>query len=499
MPRQLAQGKKSGNLSRLRRFAQNNLGVVMTDDMNTTKEFRSDHLDLLDRYYENSQYDDLPDWEEATSQQRVDYIEVRKRKPRIIYNLGKVMVEKVAAKLVGSSTFPQFIIEDEDDDTAFLRTVIKASKFRSKMIDPMKKMLISGAVFVRYYLVNGSIQMEYALSKYCYPTFDAIGELDSIDIKYVFEDQNDRDSKGSPKRKWYRLTLNKMADILYDNPEYRPGSVPDFNIVAQADHGLGWVQGEWFKTHDDKFNYDGIGLYSDITGFIDELNYSLSQSSQANGYAQEPQLTLTKIDEDEIDALIKSTERAWNLGREGEAKFLESTGKGIETAIELRDKMLKFALDVVRVCMQDPDKDAGHAQSGEALKQLNAPIIELVDDLRAVIEPKLVNLLLKIALTTLHYNSMGESTVITTPDGYMPKSLDVTVQWPLIFPPTLSDISMAAAAANSLSQGQIISRESLTRWIAQMIPSIDNVEEELKKIGSQEPLPSPFGSFGGGA
>ncbi len=497
MPRQTQKGKASGDLSRLRRFAQNHLGTIMTEDMNQTKEFRSDHLELLDAYYENRQYDDLPEWDEAISQTRVDYVEVRKRKPRIIYNLGKVMVEKVASKLVGSATFPQFIIEDEDDDTAFLRTVIKASKFRSKMIDPIKKMLISGGVFERYFFINGNIQMEYALSKYCYPTFDAIGELDTIDIKYVYEDQKEKDHNGKPARKWYRLQLNKNQDILYDNPEYRPGTMPDFKVVAQQDHNLGWVQGEWFKTHDDKFDYDGIGLFSDITGFIDELNYSLSQSSQANSYAQEPQLTLTKIDEDELDNLIKSTEKAWNLGREGEAKFLESTGEGIKTAIELRDKMHVLALNVARVCLQDPDKAAAQAQSGEALKQMNAPLIELIDDLRAVIEPKMVNLLLKIALTALHYNSMGEETVITTPPGYMPKSLDVTVQWPLIFPATIKDILAAAQACQSLSQGQIISRESLTRWIASMMPSVDNIEEELAKIAAQEPLPSPFGSFGG--
>lgn len=494
MARTLSKKPKS-DLSRLRRFAKNHLGVIMTDDLNTTKEWRSDFLDLLDRYYENNQYDDLIAWDEATAPGQDEYVPVRKRKPRMIYNLGKVLVDKVAAKLTGSSAFPSFVVEDDDEATAFFRVVQKASKFRKKMIEPIKHMLISGAVFVRYYLVNGQIQIEYTKSKYCWPTFDELGELSSVEIKYVYDDGADLKPNGDPTKKWFRILLTKTADIMYDTPEYRPGVKATFEEVSRNEHGLGWVQGEWMNTHDDKFDFDGYGLYCDILGFIDELNYSLSQGSQANSYAQEPQLTVTKIDEDELETLVKSSSKAWNLGREGEAKFLESTGKGIEAGIELRDKVKRFALDVVRVEINDPEKHTGTAQSGDALQQLQAPLCELVDELRAMLEGKLVNLLIKIGMTCLHYNALGMETAIETPPGYLPGSLDITTHWPPIFPPTLADINMAAAAANTLSTGQIISRDSLTRWIAQMLPNIDNIEEELKKIEVQEPLPSPFGTF----
>lgn len=496
MPRSLK--PKGDGFSRLRRFANKHLGVIMTDDQAQSQQYRSEYLDILDKYYNNEQYDDLTDWETATAPDQTDFVPLRKRKPRIIYNLGKVMVDKVAAKLIGSQTFPTFSIESDDDDTAFFRTVLKASKFRPKMIDTIKHMLTSGASFARYFLVDGNIQIESFKSKYCYPTFDAIGELETIEIKYVYDDSADLDAKGEPKKKWFKIQLNKQSDILFDNPPYQPGGAkPTFNVVSETQHDLGWVQGEWFVTHDDKHDFDGYSIFGDILDFIDELNYSLSQSSQSNAYNQEPQLTVTKIDGDELEALVKSSTKAWNLGREGEAKYLETTGKGMQMANELRDKMRRFALDVSRVELQDPEKSAG-VQSGEALKLLNAPLCELVDELRAVIEPKFVNLLIKIAMSCLHFNALGEETILETPPGYIPSSLDLTVAWPPIFPATLADISSAASAANQLSTSQIISRDSLTRWIAQMIPSIDNVEEELDKISKQEPLPSPFGTFGGG-
>jgi hypothetical protein len=257
------------------------------------------------------------------------------------------------------------------------------------------------------------------------------------------------------------------------------------------------VQGEWFTNSTDKFDRDGYSLYGDITSLIDELNYSLSQGSQAIGYNQEPQLALNNMDEDEINNLIKSSEKAWNLGREGEAKFVETTMDGAKTAMDFRDKIRMKAIEVARVVLHDPEKFSGQAQSGEALKQLYAPLIELVDEIRAIIEPTLVKFLIKIAMTCLHFNSMGEETSIVTPPGYMPASLDVTVSWPQIFPPTLGDIQLMATAATALSQAKIVSRESLTRWIAANTNIIDNPDEELKKIDAEPDL-NPFGSFGGG-
>lgn len=490
--------KPRTDLSRLRRFAQNHLGVKMTDEMDGVKEFRSEFLDLLDSYYDNEQYDDLQDWEDALKSDL--YVPVRDRKPRIIYNVAKVLVDKVAAKLVGESTFPKFIIDDNDDDNEFFRTVMKAVKFRARLMDPVRNTLKHGACFVRYYVVEGNVQIEYAKSKYCWPEFDAAGELEQIEIKYVFYDQNDRDRNGTPKKKWYRLILTKTADILFDTPEYKPGVRPTFTEAARADHGLGWVQGVWMQTHNDKFDYDGYSLYGDILGFIDDMNYSLSQTSQAVQYNQDPQLAINGMDEEEVAVLIRSSQKAWNLGKEGEAKYVETAMEGVKEAGEQREKFRNLMLDVVRVVLHDPEKMKGDAQSGEALKQLYAPLLELVDELRTSLEPAMTTLLIKISMTLLHFNAMGEETIIEVPDGYLPSSLEFTVQWPNIFPPTLADIQTMATAANLLQQAGVVSRESLTRWFAAQTNIIDNADEELKRIETQEPLPSPFGSFdeGGG-
>jgi hypothetical protein len=467
----------------------------MGDDMETAQVYRSDELDRLDAYYEGTAYDDLQDWDAKSDDG--EYVPVRERKPRVQYNVAKLVCNKVAAKIVGAACFPTFKVDDDDDDTAFFKEVVKACKLKSALIEPTKRALNAGACFIRYYIVNGSPQIEYAQSKYCYPTFDATGALEACEIKYIFDDQKDKDTKGKPKAKWYRIVLTKTADILYDTPEYRPGVKPTFNEVDTAQHSLGWVQGVWLVTHKDKFDFDGYSLYGDVLDFIDALNYSLSQTDQAVSYNQEPQTIITGVAEEEVDTLIRSSQKAWTLPKDATATHLALETDGITAAVTTREELRNRMFEVIRVVIQDPEKDkAGGVQSGEALKQLNAPLCELVDDLRQMFEPVFIDLILKISLTLLHLNAGGDQTILQTPKGYIPTSFDLTAQWPPIFPVTIADITAMATAANMFQQAGVVSRETLTKWIASATDIIDDVEEELKRIETQEPLPSPFGTFG---
>lgn len=492
--REIGPRNKNTN-SRLGRWAQNTLGVINADSVGAARIFRRNELDVLDSYYDSEQYEHLQDWEEALKSDT--YVSIRDRKPRIIYNIAKIVVDKVTSKLCGQKVFPKFLIEDDPDDTAFFNVVIKAASLRRNLIEPVRQALKAGSSFVRYFLINGQLEVEWSNSKYCYPKFDAVGELDEIEVKYVYEDWEDLDVKGDPKKKWYCLQLTKTSDVLMDNPPYIAGTKPTFAPVETNDHGLGWVQGEWLQTNKDKFDPDGPSLYGDILGFIDDTNYSLSQTSQAIGYNQEPQLGVKGVDEEELDTLVKSSQKAWNLGREGEAAFIETALEGVKQATEVRGDNRNRMLEVVRVVLQDPEKIAGNAQSGNALEILNAPLIELIDELRSVFEPKFIKIILKMALTCLIMNKRGMTTMIETPTGYMPESFDLVCQWPAIFPPTLADINLMCQAANTASTANVISRESLTRWLAPVF-GIDDVDEELSKIATQPPPPNPFGDFGGG-
>ncbi len=473
---------------------RNILGVIPTEDREGVRKTRNKTLELYDAYYESTQYLKLPEWDQSNDKSD-EYIPVRKRQPRIIYNFAKVLCDRIASKLVGLDTFPQFKIEDDPDTTTFIRLVMKEAKVRSKIMDTIKLMARSGSSFLRFYIDEGTMICETYHSNFCYPEFKTNGRLKFIKIKYVYDDEQDLDTSGKPKQKWYRLDLTDKADILYDTPEYQADAEPTFTVVSTTQHNLGFVQGEWFRTSIDKHCPDGYSLIGDILDFIDEFNYSLSQSSLAVGYGQEPQLSLSGMDVDEIDRLIKSSTKAWNLGREGKAGFVETNLQGVQVAIELRDKVRQHVQDIARVLMLDPEKMTAHAQSGEAMKVLHGPMVELINELRPLVEDSLIELITKMSVAILYVNQQGFETDLVIPEGFEPTSFDISATWPPIFPMTLDDLLKKSQIAITLSAARILSEEWATGWMASDV-GIEDVAEELDKLAAQ-PIMSPFGPMDG--
>ncbi len=477
--------------SRTQRRIDQNLGVIPFP-LNESGEYRNPLLDLYDAYYEGRQYDHLQPWENACDCNG-DYVPIRKRKPRIQYAYAKVLAQRIAGKLVGDTVFPALKIADDPDTEEFLKYVMKAAKFQSRILEPIRLELISGSVFVRFYLIEGVLKMEHFHSKHCYPVFDVTGELESIEIKYVYDDPEEKDTKGCPLRKWYKLQLSKTTDTLFDNPVFEANAQPEFTPVTSVQHDMGFVQGQWMRTCEDKHSPDGYSLICDILDFIDEINYSISQSSQAVAYNQDPQLTLTKMSEEDVGRLIKSATKAWNLGREGQAQFLEAGLGGVERAIELRDKFKLSIQDISRVIMLDPEKIVGQAQSGRALEIMHGPMVELIKELRPQTEADLIALVTKMGLAILKANEQGIPVPVVIPPGYQPQSFNIEADWPPVFAMTMEDLKSKVTVATQLTSGNIFSREWATGWLAKDFGVMD-VELEQQKIAAQ-PVINPFGGF----
>jgi hypothetical protein len=491
MPRQSRRGRFANYFSRSAVKVRNNLGIIAGDDREGVRKTRNKLLDIYDAYAESTQYDKLPEWD-TPNDRAGEFIPVRKRQPRIIFNFAKVLTDRMAGKLVGHDLFPDLRIEDDEDDDAFIKAVLKLSKLRQRIMPAAKLMCLSGSSLLRFQLVEGVPQLETFHSKYCYPEFDGLGQLTFVKIMYVFEDDADKDQNGNPKKKWYRLDLGEQTDILYDTPEYQMEANPVFKPVNTEAHGLGFVQAHWFRTDISKHSPDGPSLIGDILDFIDELNYNLSQSSQAVAYNQEPQLAISGLMDEEITGIVRTSAKAIALGKEGKAAFIESNLLGVQVAGELRDKVRLHIQDVARILLLDPEKIVGHAQSGEAMKVLHGPMIELINELRPMLLEGIVELVQKIAMALLTYNARGFEVGLEIPVGYMPKGLDIVETWPEIFPMTMEDLAKKVGIATQLASAEIYSREWAAEYLASDV-GIEDLEEELAKVAAQAPL-MPFGA-----
>ncbi len=484
--------------SRSQKRAERTLGIIQPGKgfgtTTSNKRCRTPELEEIDKYLKNEQYDGKQDWREAEKQDV--HVPISDRKPFLIFPFAKVLQNRVSAKLVGKDVFPTLEIEESEDDQEFLKIVMKAVEFKSKMLQASKQFISHGSVFMRFKLSAGKMVLEHFNPKWCFPTFKSDGDLLSMRIQYVFEDPEQLDENGKPTEKWFRLDLGEQADVLYDNPEFQADANPTFTVVNRAEHNLGFVQGEWIRTTENKHNPDGESIVTDAMGFIDALNYNLSQSDRAVSYGLDPQLVLTGMDSEEMESLIKSSFKAWHLGRpEADAKYLEVQGTGVKSAEETRLSFTKNIMDFTRVIFLDPEKIVGNAQSAKAMEVLHGPMLELINELRPQTEKGAIRLLQKMMTAYASFNARGFEVGITMPPGYQPTSLDIIATWPQIFPLTILDIQQLIGSGTALAGGNIASRETVLKWLMAKgvdLP-IEDLEEEIRKVDTQK----EFNTFGG--
>lgn len=487
----------SWQMNRFDRQVLNTLGrIKMPLPQGADKLFRNPTLEVFDAYYDGRQYDHLSPWD-CNENFNGGHIKLRDRRPRIQYAFTKLLTKRLASRLVGEQVFPTLKVDDDPDTTEYIRYILKASQLKARILEPIRRELAAGSVLVRFFFVPGAIQVEHYVAKYCYPEFDPAGNLTSVRVQYAYVDKEDKDENGKPRMKWYRLDLGTQTDVIYDNPVIENlDDEPVFSVVENIEHGLGFVQAEWFRTAEFRDSPDGYSLIDDgVTDFIDELNYSLSQSSQASSYNQDPQLIFKGIDEESISSLIRSSTKAWNIGarENADARFLESDLSGVKVAIDLRDKMRLGLQDITRIIMLDPEKMVASAQSGKAMEILHGPMVELVGELRPMVAQSLKGLVAKMCVVNLVQAARGIAPAVTIPPGYQPQSLEITVDWPPVFPMTIQDLQQKIGAASSAAGASLISRETGTRWIAKDF-NVEDVEGEIAKIAAQ-PILSPFGQF----
>jgi len=488
--------KKKGGYSRSRSGARqkNNLGIIGLPNDKKKLKFRDEKLELLDSYYENTQYDHLMDWEQDCYADNT-HIPIRERCPRIKMPIAKMMASRLTSMLIGGDAFPDLRIDNMPDEQEFIKAVVRESHIKYRILEPFKRMINCGSAFVRFYISGGTMKMEHFSSKYCYPTFDESDQLENVVIKYVFEDPDETDNDGNYQKKWFKMELTKMSEIIYDTPNFDPDSTdePEFTVVEQVDHELGFVQGTWFRTSEDRHSIDGYSMIADCLDFIDEMCYSLSQSSTAVQYNQDPQLAFNSMDEDEMEKVIRSAAKSWNLGREGKAEFLESNLSGVEKAIELRDKFRQNIQDVMRILLMDPEKMVGNAQSAKAMEVLHGPMVDLVREIRGVIEPQLKELLIKMEVAILRANEQGMDIPFDMPPGWQPETIIFSIKWKPIFPETIEDQQKRVSLVISAKTGGFLSRETALKNVADIF-GVEDIELEMKMV-DDDPVTNPFGGF----
>ena len=421
-------------------------------------------LDTFDRLLDGTFYDCLPHAFYDEKNHRGDPIPLKDRRPSSQYHLPRMVSRWCARKLFAGRHVPRLF----HPDAAALKRINRVAK-RARLFDTLLEAATLGSVgsvAVTFRVDNSvegfaNIALTVWRSKFCTPSFNDNGDLDSLRIAYgtsgaqVLSMGYASDAMGQAvsvnEKYWFIRDYTRMQEITYVpvrgdqwNPVKGP-TVEGLRLWAQEDdiinHMLGFVPGHWFKNLSGGKFPDGACTWEDAIPNSIEIDYTMSQVGRGVRYNCAPQPVIKGRILNDNGGLTRSPTHYIHL--EGDKKdadgnvvggatamLLEMNGSGIKAAMEVIDKLHKMALEQISAARKDPEKMKGPL-SGRAMEFLDEDSHDLAMELRTSYgEHGLLPLLKKIIK-------------VTDPDIDTEK---LGLRWPRMYQPTPQDIAFLIPA-----------------------------------------------------
>lgn len=484
----------------------------------TTDRFR--YMDKLEAYLKDLQDDwKTVDWEgrrrpeqgwrdpqpitEIWAPEGYAIIDRRSRRPTVRRNVAREIVDTFTNFLFAEERFPEVRVEGDPESEEWLRNALADAGFRSAMTKAREHGGSMGTAVVTFKFVDGRLQFEVHNPKHVQvlawenATAYRVG---AIRIEYQYP-TDESDTEAAPDGKgvvvkqvwrWYRRDITSEADILYDNPKVEPNEIPQFNVVAKVEHGMGRFPGIWIQNRRCVSEQDGYADYEDALDLFDEINMESSQLARSLKYCGDPELVLKVLRGRSVGTLKRSPEKAIVLetGPDGEekAEYLELSGESLKLLDENVEKLKAQAKRQCGVVPISSEDISGAALSAKAMEYLWQPTIAETGKLRVQygdmgIVPLLDTLLffakkqrVDKGATFAHKGKLG------TVD---PKETRVTLRWGRYFAPTFQDILDAIKVAVEAETAGYVAHDTAMESVAHYF-GVRDIEAEKKKIAKSE-------------
>jgi hypothetical protein len=374
---------------------------------------RFQQLDRFEAHYKGTQYEHQEfDWwgrraaaTETVSPEALvpegwasvarDDLEARQKRPTAPRNLAKTIVKRFTGLLLSNQRRPRVVVENDSDTEAFLEAVREASKFWSAMRAARDLGGAVGSVCVTAHLRDGTFSYEVHNAKNVQVLWKDRRTWTPQGILVMYEypveedvvDEKTRRVVGTREVSYlYRRIITDTVEIIYKAVRLEDaaevGWEPEEGLSVE--HGLGFFPGVWIQNTPDMESMDGNPDCDGTWQSMDTGDRLLSQMNMGTLNNLDPTAVL-KYDDKQVatnGGLRKGSDFALHVGKDGDAKYMEISGTGIEIALKLLGTMRQDVLDITRCVLLDPDQISGSARSAKAIEYLYAPMTEATDDYR---------------------------------------------------------------------------------------------------------------------
>lgn len=494
-------------------------------------------MDALDRLRQGTLYDHIsvPFDQESDGS---NYIKLRDRRPAVIWNGAKMLVDQVSGLMWGDEQMPivrtydgEEPSEEERSAEAAIQHLVEVLDLDSVM-DEVTEAASSGscAVVVRS-TDEKQPYIEVIPGKECKPAFDPRNPMRLIALEHIypttgaalFEMGYEIKDEELKDAFWFRIVFDKSDETRYlpmrDDRFQRLGELDQHGIRIEwvvdkensGPHGWPTVNVLWMKAPKGN-RIDGKCLYEPIADILVEIDYDLSQVGRGYRYTADPMLAIRrgelragvrpagyddedKTQKDSSGAIVKSPTNVLDIEPGGEAKLLEISGQGLKAASEYIKQLREWGLEICGGMKSDASTTKG-VESGRALEMLFQDLILVLKRWRVALGNKGFLPLVRLLL-------LGIEKGILEIEGVEPVSTDTTMRllWPAWMTPSGNDLLATAQAWQSLAGGStmnpvaILPRNVVTRMagtnlgmndVAALIDEIDSQAEEDQKAAQEQ-------------
>ena len=431
---------------------------------------RYERLDLYDRLLDGTFYDHLSYGFYDEKKQDGSLIPLIERRPSAQFRLPRMVARWCSRKLFAGRHTPK-IRHPNVKLAAKITKILQISGFFQTMNEAVLLGSVGSVACTFAVEIDGdrpAISFELWRAKYCQPSFDPDGDLAQLRVAYTVQGSvlKSMDAPGveADQVYWYIRDWTPEADITYEpvkkddwNPIDGFTTKPNQTLTPwegrDNKHDLGFVMAHWFTNLPGGIKPDGQCTFEDAIPNSIEIDYTLSQVGRGVRYNCAPTPVIIGRMLNDFERGAVQTHIALEAGYKqqdgetigaGDAKLLEMTGRGTESALALIKELRNFALEQIAASRKDPDKMKGPL-SGRAMEYLDEDSNDLVNDLRSAYgDHGALPLLKKVILAA----KLAKPAEIS---GF-------TLQWPRSFQPTpeevLSLVSALVAALDPLKKSK---------------------------------------------
>lgn len=452
----------------------------------TLRELR---LSILEMFMNGTIYDNLSAFNSEYLNGGGNYIPLKNRRPSVLYNLCKIIVNESVGMLFGEGHFPEArCSEDHEKTNDFICYLNKVSKIKQVMLNAAQTGSI-GSVCIIVKVLNRKFYFDVLNTKHLFPIFDQnepdkLSELHDkkkIDGSTLMSYGYDIPEKDKNKYFYVKRTWTTEREIYY-----KPYLVDDVNAIPQedasksTDHNLGFVPAVWIQNTPKAHHIDGECTFAAAIDISVEIDYQLSQVGRGLYYNSDPILAVKDPSTVSETQFIKN-QHAMKLDEKGDAFYVEITGNSVDAVLNYVKTLREYGLEAVRGNRSSPEK-AHTAQSGRALQMMNHPLITLVDEMRLTYGEYGLVSLYKMCIAIFESGEFDLDLEGNEPDAGCDSH--IALYWQDWYPQTGRDKLEEAQALGLLRQNKIISQKSAIEYLASEY-GIDNSDEEIKAIDKE--------------